>query len=95
MKFRTKPFSNLSSCLSADGKREESGFFRVSWHFELGEGSSVSLNGLTDFPLYRVELHVPCHPVLLLATPGEGGEEGEEGEEEEEGEEGEEKNKSV
>ena len=49
----------------ADGKREQSGFFWVTLELDLCEGSCVSLDGLADFALNGVELHVSLDSVSL------------------------------
>lgn len=59
----------LPSLLSSHSKGEKCGFFRVSWHFELGKGSCMSLNRLANLTLHRVKLHVSSHSMLLSRDP--------------------------
>lgn len=58
----------LSPSLGAHSKAKEGGRFGVPFHFEVSEGSSVSLDGLGHFPVYRIQLHGSNYTVLLCDT---------------------------
>lgn len=55
----------LSSGLSSHCKAEKSGFFSISFHFELRKASSMAFDGLGHFPIYRIKLH-GSHDTILL-----------------------------
>ena len=59
------PTPNLCTLLSPDSKGEESRFLGVPGHFELCKSSCMSLDGLADLSLHRVQLHVSGHTMLL------------------------------
>lgn len=64
--INTHAHTHLSSLLRAHSKGEESRLFSITRNLELSKSSSVALNGLGDFPLHRVQLHVTYYTAILI-----------------------------